>query len=76
MGLDEATMTRYLEAMPPRTAARIMKEFKTPDEVNRIHRVMERMRLAATQPSPPAPGETPPPASPAPTSPQSASSIP
>ena len=46
MSLDEATMRQYLQAMEPRVASRIMKEFKTPDEVARIQKVMESMRLA------------------------------
>jgi hypothetical protein len=46
MSLDEATMRQYLQAMEPRVAARIMKEFKAPDEVERVQKVMEAMRLA------------------------------
>lgn len=46
MTLDDATMRQYLQAMQPRTAARIIKEFKTPDEVARIQRVMESMRTS------------------------------
>jgi flagellar motility protein MotE (MotC chaperone) len=51
--LDDETMERYLQAMSPRDAARILKEFKTPDEVERVHLVMERMRQSppATQPT-------------------------
>jgi hypothetical protein len=49
MSLDEATMRQYLQAMEPRVASRIMKEFKTPDEVARIQKVMEAMRLAQQQ---------------------------
>ncbi len=44
MGLDDETMVRYLQAMQPRQASRIIKEFKTPDETARIQRVLERMR--------------------------------
>jgi hypothetical protein len=43
-GLEDETVVRYLQAMPPRTASKIVKEFKTPDETNRIQRVLERMR--------------------------------
>ena len=53
MSLSDETMMRYLEAMPPKTAAKIAKEFKTPDETDRIQKVLERMRQresAATQP--------------------------
>lgn len=44
MGLDDETMVRYLQAMQPRQASRIIKEFKTLDETARIQRVLERMR--------------------------------
>ena len=49
MTLDDATMRQYLQAMQPRVAARIIKEFKAPDEVARIQKVMESMRLAQQQ---------------------------
>jgi hypothetical protein len=51
--LSDETMMRYLEAMPPKSATKIIKEFKSPDETDRIQKVMERMRQresAATQP--------------------------
>lgn len=44
MGLDDDTMIQYLRAMEPRTATKITKEFKTPDELSRIGKVMEKMR--------------------------------
>jgi flagellar motility protein MotE (MotC chaperone) len=44
MGLDDETLVRYLQAMQPRQASRIIKEFKTPDETARIQRVLEKMR--------------------------------
>lgn len=47
LGLDDATIIRYLQAMQPRVAARIVKEFKTPDEISRIQRILEQMRQAA-----------------------------
>ena len=50
MTLDDATMRQYLQAMQPRVAARIIKEFKTPDELARIQTVMEAMRTSE-QPS-------------------------
>jgi hypothetical protein len=37
----------YLEAMDPRDATKIIKEFKTPDELSRIQTVLERMRTAS-----------------------------
>jgi BMFP domain-containing protein YqiC len=46
MGLDDKTIKNYLEAMQPRTAAKIIKEFKSPDETARIEKIMEQMRLA------------------------------
>jgi hypothetical protein len=51
MSLPDEIIQRYLEAMPTRTAAKIIKEFKTPDETSRIQKVLERMRQPATLPS-------------------------
>ena len=48
MGLDDQTVMNYLRAMQPRTAGKIIKEFKTQDETDRIQRFLERMRQAAT----------------------------
>src|SRR5690606_25577730 len=45
-GLDDATVIRYLTAMEPRQAAKIVKEFKSPQEVGRIQNLMEQMRHA------------------------------
>ena len=47
MTLDEVTVEHYLDAMDPRDAAKIIKEFKTPDETAFIQQVLERMRLAS-----------------------------
>lgn len=44
MGMDDAGMLRYLQAMEPAKAARIAKEFKTPEETERLKKVMEKMR--------------------------------
>ncbi|HEV2294364.1 MAG TPA: hypothetical protein VGR35_10940 [Tepidisphaeraceae bacterium] len=46
MALDDETMRQYLQAMQPRKAAAIIKEFKTLDEVSRIQNVMEAMRTS------------------------------
>ncbi|MGH7176406.1 MAG: hypothetical protein ACREJC_03410 [Tepidisphaeraceae bacterium] len=46
MKLDENTVTQYLQAMPPRSASRIIKEFKTPEESQFIQKILERMRQA------------------------------
>ena len=53
MSLDEDVVVRYLRAMEPRMAAKVVKEFKTPQEVERVQRILEKMRLAqpATAPS-------------------------
>ena len=44
LAMDDETVTRYLQAMEPRGATKIVREFKTPDEVQRIQRVLDRMR--------------------------------
>lgn len=44
LGLDDATVIRYLQAMDARQAGKIMKEFKEPEEMERLKRLMERMR--------------------------------
>lgn len=44
MNMDDPTMARYLQAMQPRMASKIAKEFKTPDEMDRFHRVMDKIR--------------------------------
>ncbi|MGA2584397.1 MAG: hypothetical protein ABSG31_14060 [Tepidisphaeraceae bacterium] len=45
MTLSEDTVEHYLDAMQPRTATKIIKEFtKSPDETGFIQRVLERMR--------------------------------
>ncbi len=51
-GLSDDTIQQYLQAMEPRTAGKIIKEFKTPEEVARIQKVLEKMRQAtASTPS-------------------------
>jgi flagellar motility protein MotE (MotC chaperone) len=47
MTMDDETVKRYLQAMEPRGAAKIVREFKTPDELQRIQRVIEQMRAPA-----------------------------
>ncbi len=46
MNLSEQTVQQYLQAMDTRTAGKIIKEFKTPDETAFIQRVLERIRQA------------------------------
>ena len=43
--MDDATVVNYLRAMTPRTAAKILKEFKSPEELDRVHKLMDRMRV-------------------------------
>lgn len=45
--LDDATIVRYLQNMQPRVASRIIKEFKTPEEVLRIKGILEQMSSGA-----------------------------
>jgi hypothetical protein len=49
MTMDDETVKRYLQAMEPRGAAKIVREFMTPDELQRIQRVIDQMRAPATQ---------------------------
>jgi hypothetical protein len=46
MKLDDAAVERYLTAMEPRTAGKIIKEFKTPAEIQRVQTVLEKIRQA------------------------------
>ncbi len=44
MTLGDDAVVQYLTAMEPRTAAKIIKEFKLPEETTRIQKVLERIR--------------------------------
>jgi hypothetical protein len=44
MTLSDDTVQQYFQAMEPRSAAKIMKEFKLPDETMKLEKVMERIR--------------------------------
>ncbi|HEV8604143.1 MAG TPA: hypothetical protein VGQ99_02180 [Tepidisphaeraceae bacterium] len=44
MGLEDATVIQYLQAMESRTAAKITREFKTTEESERLKRILEKMR--------------------------------
>jgi len=44
MGLEDATVIQYLQAMEGRSAARITKEFKSPEETQRLAKLLEKMR--------------------------------
>jgi flagellar motility protein MotE (MotC chaperone) len=56
LGLDDDTIVNYLQAMQPRTAAKILKEFKSPDETARIQKVLEKMRTSQASAPTTAPG--------------------
>ena len=44
MGLEDATVIQYLQAMESRSAAKITREFKSPEESQRLSRLLEKMR--------------------------------
>jgi flagellar motility protein MotE (MotC chaperone) len=48
-GLSDEVVVRYLRAMPPRQATKILAEFKTPAELDRVKVLMERVRAAAAE---------------------------
>jgi hypothetical protein len=52
MTMTDETIIQYLRVMEPRTATKIMKEFKTPAETERIGKVMEKMRQAQASSNP------------------------
>lgn len=49
LGLDDETAVKYLSAMEPRTAAKITKEFKSPEEIERLKKIMEKLRQAPAE---------------------------
>lgn len=49
MGLDDATVTTFLTAMEPKLASKILKEFKSPEESDRVQKILERIRQAQSQ---------------------------
>lgn len=51
LSMDDETVRRYLQAMEPRTATKIVREFKTPEEAQRIQRVLHLMRPADPAPA-------------------------
>ncbi len=62
--LDEQLVGQYVQALEPRSAAKIIREFKTPEETQFIQRVLELVRQAqppTTAPQSPAPAAPPPP---------------
>ena len=46
MTLGDDVVIRYLQAMGPGAAKKILKEYKSPEEVGRVQSIMEKMRLA------------------------------
>ena len=46
MTMDDESVVRYLQAMEPRGAAKIVREFRTAEEQQRIQRVIDQMRGA------------------------------
>lgn len=44
MTMDDDMFVQYLQAMDSRAAAKIAKEFKTPQEIDRLKRVMDKLR--------------------------------
>src|SRR5439155_17943458 len=44
--LDDQTVVNFLQAMEPKTAAKIIKECKTDEEIARMQKVLEKMRQA------------------------------
>jgi flagellar motility protein MotE (MotC chaperone) len=55
MGLSDDVVMEYLRAMEPRNAGKIIKEFKLPEEIARIQKVQEKIRLSAAAPAPAVP---------------------
>jgi flagellar motility protein MotE (MotC chaperone) len=60
LAMDDDAVVNYLRAMEPKSAAKILKEFKSPEETERVHKLMDRMRepvpVPTTQPTQPATG--------------------
>ncbi|MBC8109383.1 MAG: hypothetical protein H7Z14_22555 [Anaerolineae bacterium] len=58
LGLDDRTVAQYLQAMEPRAATRIIKEFKSPEEMQFIQKALQRLRVPDVAQSPqPAPAQ-------------------
>jgi flagellar motility protein MotE (MotC chaperone) len=55
MTLSDDTVVEYIRAMEPRTATKIINEFKLPEEIARIQKILEKIRLSQPA-SPPAAG--------------------
>jgi len=46
LGLDDQIVARYLQAMPPRTASKIIREFESTEEMSRLGLIFDRIRRA------------------------------
>lgn len=46
MSLDDQTVINYLQAMEPRIASKILREFKSTQEISRVETILEKMRQA------------------------------
>ena len=55
MSLSDDTMIQYLRAMEPRVATKIIKEFKSAEENERVGKVLEKMRQAQASTAAPPP---------------------
>jgi hypothetical protein len=55
MSLGDDTMIQYLRAMEPRVATKIIKEFKSAEENERVGKVLEKMRQAQASTAAPPP---------------------
>ena len=42
--MDDSKVVQFLQAMEPRAADKILKEFKTPEEMDRVAKLMERLQ--------------------------------
>ena len=57
MSMDAPTVAQYLQAMEPRTASRIIKEFKSPQEQEFVQKVLEKLRQEGVRLMAPLQGE-------------------
>ena len=51
MTLSDDVVTQYIQAMEPRTASKIFKEFKSSDEVVKMQKVLEKIRVSNLAPA-------------------------
>jgi len=46
LAMDDQTAVKYLQAMEPRVATKITKEFKTPEEIQRLKKILDKLSQA------------------------------